>query len=308
MRAVMTAHIRYPAVARSRRRRAPSWSGCSARSWVSRARDDRRAGDAGDRGDRRARGRRRAGRSLPGRTRSASGRSGTPAEVAAALRRCHRGRRYASGRLAEEAVGRGGPAGLRERRPGLRLRYPDTTSRPEPKPRAERVRSRGRSVRSSEAPSWSSSGRSRRSPPARPTMGWGSCSARRRSGSVGGSLPLLDSERQLVVILRDAHRHPWQRELVSPGSVVVETGLPEWRPRAREPRGDARRRPCEPAGCGRAPRRRVSSGFSNVRPWVAHRARLGRHRHRAGHARLVLQAVRRPGGFRSRGGRRSGRR
>jgi beta-N-acetylhexosaminidase len=46
----------------------------------------------------------------------------------------------------------------------------------------------------------------------------------------GDPLPPLDSERQLVVVLRDAHRHPWQRELVPPGSVVVETGLPEWRP------------------------------------------------------------------------------
>jgi len=33
-----------------------------------------------------------------------------------------------------------------------------------------------------------------------------------------------------VIVVRDAHRHAWQRELVAPGSVVVETGLPEWRP------------------------------------------------------------------------------
>jgi beta-N-acetylhexosaminidase len=46
----------------------------------------------------------------------------------------------------------------------------------------------------------------------------------------GDAPPPLDSERPLVVVLRDAHRHPWQRELVPPGSVVVETGLPEWRP------------------------------------------------------------------------------
>jgi beta-N-acetylhexosaminidase len=46
----------------------------------------------------------------------------------------------------------------------------------------------------------------------------------------GEPLPPLDRERPLVVVLRDAHRHPWQRELVPPGSVVVETGLPEWRP------------------------------------------------------------------------------
>jgi beta-N-acetylhexosaminidase len=46
----------------------------------------------------------------------------------------------------------------------------------------------------------------------------------------GDPLPSLDSERPLVVVLRDAHRHPWQRELVPPDSVVVETGVPEWRP------------------------------------------------------------------------------
>jgi beta-N-acetylhexosaminidase len=46
----------------------------------------------------------------------------------------------------------------------------------------------------------------------------------------GGPLPPLESERPLVLVLRDAHRHSWQRELVPPGSVVVETGLPEWRP------------------------------------------------------------------------------
>jgi beta-N-acetylhexosaminidase len=34
----------------------------------------------------------------------------------------------------------------------------------------------------------------------------------------------------VVFVVRDAHRHAWQRELVTPGAVVVETGLPEWRP------------------------------------------------------------------------------
>ena len=34
----------------------------------------------------------------------------------------------------------------------------------------------------------------------------------------------------VVFVVRDAHRHAWQRELVPPGAVVVETGLPEWRP------------------------------------------------------------------------------
>ena len=46
----------------------------------------------------------------------------------------------------------------------------------------------------------------------------------------GGTVPLDDSARQVVVVLRDAHRHAWQQELVPPGAVVVETGLPEWRP------------------------------------------------------------------------------
>jgi beta-N-acetylhexosaminidase len=46
----------------------------------------------------------------------------------------------------------------------------------------------------------------------------------------GDSLPPLDPGRPLVLVLRDAHRHAWQRELVSPDSIVVETGLPEWHP------------------------------------------------------------------------------
>jgi beta-N-acetylhexosaminidase len=50
----------------------------------------------------------------------------------------------------------------------------------------------------------------------------------------GDRLPLLDAARPLVLVLRDAHRHAWQRELVVPDAVVVETGVPEWRPeRAR---------------------------------------------------------------------------
>jgi beta-N-acetylhexosaminidase len=46
----------------------------------------------------------------------------------------------------------------------------------------------------------------------------------------GDPLPPLDPSRPLVLVLRDAHRHPWQRELATPGAVVVETGLPLWRP------------------------------------------------------------------------------
>jgi beta-N-acetylhexosaminidase len=48
----------------------------------------------------------------------------------------------------------------------------------------------------------------------------------------GDALPPVDPARPLVLVLRDSHRHRWQRELVVPGSIVVETGLPEWRPAA----------------------------------------------------------------------------
>jgi beta-N-acetylhexosaminidase len=46
----------------------------------------------------------------------------------------------------------------------------------------------------------------------------------------GDALPSVEPAQPLVLVLRDAHRHRWQRELVVPGSIVVETGLPEWRP------------------------------------------------------------------------------
>jgi beta-N-acetylhexosaminidase len=46
----------------------------------------------------------------------------------------------------------------------------------------------------------------------------------------GDRLPLIDTARPLVLVLRDAHRHPWQQELVQPCAVVVETGVPVWRP------------------------------------------------------------------------------
>jgi beta-N-acetylhexosaminidase len=40
---------------------------------------------------------------------------------------------------------------------------------------------------------------------------------------------LRDLER-VVVVTRDAHRHAWQRDMIPPGTVVVETGVPEWHP------------------------------------------------------------------------------
>jgi beta-N-acetylhexosaminidase len=47
---------------------------------------------------------------------------------------------------------------------------------------------------------------------------------------------LAHRERQIVLVLRDAHRHEWEREAAeqllaaAPDAVVVETGIPLWRP------------------------------------------------------------------------------
>ena len=48
----------------------------------------------------------------------------------------------------------------------------------------------------------------------------------------GEQLPPLDDLGRVVIVIRDAHRHAWQRELVPAGTIVVEMGLPEWRPSA----------------------------------------------------------------------------
>jgi beta-N-acetylhexosaminidase len=55
--------------------------------------------------------------------------------------------------------------------------------------------------------------------------------------AAGADLAATDG-RQLVIVLRDAHRHDWARREaeqlvgVAPDAIVVETGLPVWRPRA----------------------------------------------------------------------------
>jgi beta-N-acetylhexosaminidase len=46
----------------------------------------------------------------------------------------------------------------------------------------------------------------------------------------GEQLPSLEDLGRVVIVARDAHRHAWQRELVPAGAIVVETGVPEWRP------------------------------------------------------------------------------
>jgi hypothetical protein len=53
--------------------------------------------------------------------------------------------------------------------------------------------------------------------------------------SEGMAAPQPDG-RPLVIVVRDAHRHAWEREIVeqllaaSPDAVVVEVGIPVWRP------------------------------------------------------------------------------
>jgi beta-N-acetylhexosaminidase len=50
----------------------------------------------------------------------------------------------------------------------------------------------------------------------------------------GDAVPSVDSSRQLVLVVRDANRYVWERDaadaLVTPDAIVVETGLPGWRP------------------------------------------------------------------------------
>jgi beta-N-acetylhexosaminidase len=54
------------------------------------------------------------------------------------------------------------------------------------------------------------------------------------SGSNGVRVP---RDRQLVLVLRDAHRHPWQREIADKvlaknrDAIVLEVGVPYWRPK-----------------------------------------------------------------------------
>ena len=65
-----------------------------------------------------------------------------------------------------------------------------------------------------------------------------------RTIRVGESEPLPPLEGETVVVVRDAHRHAWQRELVPGGVVIVETGVPVWHPPAARAyvatHGDAR--------------------------------------------------------------------
>ena len=60
---------------------------------------------------------------------------------------------------------------------------------------------------------------------------------RLHDGDVGDALGAAEG-RQIVLIARDAYRHAWQRDALAtllaaaPDAVVVEVGLPHWRPEA----------------------------------------------------------------------------
>jgi beta-N-acetylhexosaminidase len=60
---------------------------------------------------------------------------------------------------------------------------------------------------------------------------------RLHDGDVGDALRAADG-RQIVLIARDAYRHAWQRDALAtllaaaPDAIVVEVGLPHWRPEA----------------------------------------------------------------------------
>ena len=56
--------------------------------------------------------------------------------------------------------------------------------------------------------------------------------ARLPGTTVGDSAPAGRNGRQPVAVVRDAHRHPWMRNVVDAlaDPIVVEIGLPVWRP------------------------------------------------------------------------------
>ena len=79
----------------------------------------------------------------------------------------------------------------------------------------------------------------------------------------GGTELFLRPDRQVVLVLHEAHRHEWQRaaaELLiglAPDAIAVETGLPLWQAPVAWPAGDVRPGPREPRGRCRAPARQT---------------------------------------------------
>ena len=183
------------------------------RARLRRCRDGRRARDEGGQCDRRRRGGGGARARAPASTRCASGHDLTrtqSAQIRAALvaRVPEERLREAAGRIARTR--RLGAPGRRRRRPrgGVSMR------------RGARSTSKETSALES-ARSSSSCVRRRTSPPARQSI-----RLPRRVVREGEPVPAAD-----VFVVRDAHRHPWMQEAADiPGAVVVETGLPVWRP------------------------------------------------------------------------------
>ena len=87
-----------------------------------------------------------------------------------------------------------------------------------------------------------------------------------------GALAAAAGLRPLVVVVRDAHRYQAARDVVTrllaarPDAVIVEMGLPVWRP-PRRPRGHARGSTDQP-GCGRNSRFGARAGTSSRSPFL----------------------------------------
>ena len=201
--------------------------------------DDRRARDEGDQRDRRRGGGRCAGDRRWGRRAVPRPRPLRRVRVPRARRARRRGALVAPFR---GAARRGGVTCRCRRRPDRRRRGRDRGAGRRRRAARRHCASTATS-RSTGRRSWSSCSRSR---------AWRPAACRRLPGEwfaavvPDAEVRCLDEQRrptdleldgrQLVVIARDAHRHAWQRDAIdaltarAPDAVVVEVGLPHWRP------------------------------------------------------------------------------
>ena len=254
----MTAHVR---VARARRAAGHAEPGgrhrpAARRARLRRARDRRRARDEGGQRDRRRRRGARCWRSRPASTRCSIGHDLGEEAVAA---RAERARRRGRGRRARR--GRGSarrPAASRDRGVGRRARARGARS----------TATRGRTRRARRARRSTATSRSTRPPlvvELRPRANIAAGEAEHSLGAVlaerlpgrrpscstsptpSGARSSMRGARRIVVVVRDAHRHAWMREAgraARADAIVVEIGLPLWRPaRGARLRRHVRRQP-----------------------------------------------------------------
>ena len=91
-----------------------------------------------------------------------------------------------------------------------------------------------------------------------------------RTFPTGAGLLAAADDRSLIIVVRDAHRHPAARQAVQlmlagrPDAVVVEMGLPVWRADRWQLRGQLWRGPQQRPGDRRDPR---ADGRALARPW-----------------------------------------